>query len=163
MEHTIFLSIGSNLGDRAAHLRAAIDSLSAKVTPLAESSIYETEPWGYSDQPLFLNMVLKGETGLTPQELLSFLKEIEKSIGRKETFRFGPRLIDLDILFYDALVIDTPDLVIPHPHLTERAFVLVPMVEIASDFVHPILRATMAQLKTHIDESSTKLFQAATI
>lgn len=163
MMHSIFLSLGSNLGNRSANLRTAINSMPTKVEPIAESSIYETEPWGYSDQPTFLNMVLKGVTELTPQDLLSYLKEVEKSIGRKETFRFGPRLIDLDILFYDELVMDTPTLTIPHPRITERAFVLIPMAEIAPDFIHPLLGKTIAQLKTTVDGSSIKLFQTAAI
>jgi 2-amino-4-hydroxy-6-hydroxymethyldihydropteridine diphosphokinase len=163
MDQIVYLSLGSNLGDRVVNLRSAIRLLASKMQVLAESSIYETEPWGYSEQPTFLNMALKASTQLEPHELLSFLKEIEKSMGRKETFRFGPRLIDLDILFYDELILDTPDLTIPHAHLTERAFVIFPMAEIAPEHIHPILGTTIAQLKTTMDDKSIKLYQAAAI
>ncbi len=159
MDHIIFLSLGSNLGNRSGNLRTAIDALTKKVQPMAESSIYETEPWGYSDQPKFLNMVLKGETELTPQDLLAYLKSTESSLGRKETFRFGPRLLDIDILFYDQLVMNTPSLIIPHPRIAERAFVLTPMAEISPDFIHPVLGISIAQLKTNVDNSSIKLYQ----
>ncbi len=98
MTHIIYLSLGSNLGDRLANLRNAHFNSYPQVQPVAQSSIYETEPWGYSDQPVFLNQVIKADTALDPFDLLAFLKDIEGSLGRQETFRFGPRLIDLDIL-----------------------------------------------------------------
>jgi len=157
MTHTIYLSLGSNLGDRQANLRTAITSLPPQVQPEIQSAVYETEPWGYSDQPAFLNLVIKATTLLEPNELLKYLKNIEVVMGRQETFRFGPRLIDLDILFYDDLVMDTPELTIPHPHITERAFVLIPLAEIAPDLFHPHLGQTIQQLKTLVDASSIKL------
>jgi len=160
MTHIIYLSLGSNLGDRLANLRTAISFLSPKIQAQSHSSVYETEPWGYSDQPAFLNLVTKANTSLDPFDLLAFLKEIEVSIGRQETFRFGPRLIDLDILFYDDLVLDTPNLTIPHLRMTERAFVLVPLAEIAPDLLHPGLGKTIQQLKSTMDASSLKLFQS---
>jgi 2-amino-4-hydroxy-6-hydroxymethyldihydropteridine diphosphokinase len=161
MSHVIYLSTGSNLGDRALNLRNAIASLIPEVHPLSQSSIYETEPWGYSDQPVFLNQVIKGSTILEPMELLKFLKEIEAFMGRQETFRFGPRIIDLDILFYDDLILDTPKLTIPHPRIAERAFVLIPLAEIAPDLIHPILMKTIQELKAGVDVSSIELFQSA--
>jgi len=158
--HVIYLSLGSNLGDRQTNLRNAITNLAPKVQFMTQSSIYNTEPWGYSDQPSFLNQVFKGDTILDPLDLLTFIKEIEVSMGRQETFRFGPRLIDLDILFYDDLVLDTPKLTIPHPRIAERAFVLIPLAEIAPDLYHPVLGKTIQQLKTSVDASSIELFQS---
>ena len=160
MNHITYLSMGSNLGDRIANLRKAISSLPPKLIPLVQSSIYETEPWGYSEQPVFLNMVVKGETELGPHDLLDFLKQLEVSIGRRETFRFGPRFIDLDILFYDDLVLETPDLVIPHPRIAERAFVLVPLAEIAPDLYHPAVGKSIQGLKSNVETSGIKLFQS---
>ena len=161
MTHVIYLLLGSNLGDRLANLRAAITSLSAKIQPIAQSSVYETEPWGYSEQPAFLNLVLKGDTELSPLDLLSFLKETEVTMGRVETFRFGPRLIDLDILFYDDLILESPKLTIPHPRITERAFVLVPLTDIAPGMVHPGLGITIQQLKFLVDTSNIKQYPSA--
>ena len=136
----IYLALGTNLGDRPANLRAALKALAPEVKVLSESKIYETPPWGYENQPAFLNMAIKAETSMEPQALLAYLKNLEADLGRAKTFRNGPRRIDLDILFYDFLVLDTPPLTIPHPHLQERAFVLVPLNDIASDLVHPVLR-----------------------
>jgi 2-amino-4-hydroxy-6-hydroxymethyldihydropteridine diphosphokinase len=127
--------------------------------PIVQSSVYETIPWGYSDQSIFLNQVIKAITELDPFDVFAFIKEIEVSMGRQETFRFGPRLIDLDILFYDELVLDTPKLTIPHPRITERAFVLLPLDEIAPDLIHSGLGKTIHQLKSSVDASSVKLFQ----
>jgi 2-amino-4-hydroxy-6-hydroxymethyldihydropteridine diphosphokinase len=161
MTHIIYLSLGSNLGDRLVNLRTAISSLLPSIQPIAQSSIYATEPWGYSDQPTFLNLVIKASTALDPYEVFAFVKEIEVTMGRQETFRFGPRLIDLDILFYDELILDSPELTIPHPRLAERAFVLVPLDEIAPELHHPGLGSTIQQLKYHVDSTSIKLFKSA--
>lgn len=159
MKHDIYLSLGSNLGDRAYNLQNAISRLDSMVKIVSQSSIYETEPWGYPDQPAFLNQVVKANTSLEPTELLVFLKETEVSLGRQETFRFGPRLIDLDILFYDDLILDTPKLTIPHPRIAERAFVLIPLAEIAPELRHPINKKTIQELKTSVDSGSIVLFQ----
>jgi len=160
MTHQIYLSLGSNLGDRLNNLRKAISLLPPKVKVSQQSSIYETEPWGYTDQPTFLNQVIKAETDLEPTSLLAFVKSLETSMGRQESFRFGPRSIDLDILFYDKFVMNTPQLTIPHPRIAERAFILVPLAEIAPDLVHPILNKTIQLLKTNVDSTSVDLFQS---
>jgi 2-amino-4-hydroxy-6-hydroxymethyldihydropteridine diphosphokinase len=146
MKHSVYLALGSNLGDRAGNLRAAVDALAPQVIVSAESKIYETPPWGYEDQPAFLNMAVKAETDLEPASLLKHLKELEVHLGRAQSFRWGPRLIDIDILFDDDRVVDTPSIVIPHPRLHERAFVLIPLADIAPDFVHPVLKKTIREL-----------------
>jgi 2-amino-4-hydroxy-6-hydroxymethyldihydropteridine diphosphokinase len=151
MVHTVYIALGTNLGERLSNLRAAIESLPPDVKVVAESHVYETPPWGYEDQPPFLNMVVKAKTDLEPEVLLKYLKGIEVELGREKSIRWGPRLIDLDILFYDDLVIDTPPLVIPHPRLHERAFVLVPLGDIALDFVHPVFHERVRELLAKVD------------
>ena len=152
MKHTVYIALGTNLGERKANLRAAIESMPPIVKVLAKSHIYETPPWGYEDQPAFLNMVVKAETSLEPESLLKYLKQLEVQLGREQNFRWGPRLIDLDILFYDDLVIDTPPLVIPHPRLHERAFVLVPLADVAPDVVHQVIQRKVSDLLLEIDQ-----------
>ena len=142
----VFLGIGTNLGDRKRNLQEARAALSQRLEILKESSIYQTAPWGYLDQPAFLNQVIEAQTALSSLNLLDFLKQTETQLGRQANFRFGPRLIDLDILFYGNRIIQTPRLQVPHPRLTERAFVLIPLVEIAPEFVHPQNKQTVAQL-----------------
>lgn len=142
----VFLGIGTNLGDRERNLQEARAALSQRLEILKESSIYQTAPWGYLDQPAFLNQVIEAQTDLSSLSLLDFLKQTEKQLGRQANFRFGPRLIDLDILFYGNRIIQTPRLQVPHPHLTERAFVLIPLAEIAPEFVHPQNKQTVTQL-----------------
>ncbi len=157
----IYLGIGSNLGDRLENLNQSIKSLAPEVRVVQLSSIYKTEPWGYQDQPAFLNQVCEAETSLTPLRLLNKLKRIEKEVGRKETFRYGPRIIDLDILFYGSLVKKTARLEIPHPCLHDRAFVLVPLVEIAPNFVHPVFGETIHDLLLETDPKGVEVFCSA--
>jgi 2-amino-4-hydroxy-6-hydroxymethyldihydropteridine diphosphokinase len=152
----IFLSLGTNLGDRAANLRSAISALAPAMRVVRESSIYETAPWGFEDQSYFLNMVVEAETDLAPLDLLKYLKTLETELGRTPTFRYGPRLIDLDILFYDELILQKPELTIPHPRLHERAFVLVPLADLAPNFIHPVLQKTIQQLLDNINREGTK-------
>ncbi|MDX9993484.1 MAG: 2-amino-4-hydroxy-6-hydroxymethyldihydropteridine diphosphokinase [Anaerolineales bacterium] len=150
-ESLVYIALGSNLGNRLANLRGALARFAPQISIRQESNVYETEPWGYADQPAFLNMVVEAATSLGPAALLSFLKEIEAEMGRAATFRNGPRLIDLDILFYDDLVLNSPPLVIPHPRLHERAFVLVPLADVAPQHLHPVLGETVLRLLMEID------------
>lgn len=151
--HTVFLALGSNLGDRSEHLRAARNALSPQVEIVACSSIYETPPWGYTDQPFFFNQVLQCTTSLSPQELLTFVKTIEQNLGRMASFRNGPRTIDIDILFYDELTLDTPELGLPHPRIEGRAFVWLPLAELAPRLIHPLNGKTAIQIVGELDTS----------
>jgi 2-amino-4-hydroxy-6-hydroxymethyldihydropteridine diphosphokinase len=153
MMHTIHLGLGTNVGDRQANLRAAVAALPPDVRVLAQSRIYETPAWGVEDQPAFLNMALKGETAFAPDQLLQYLKTLEAQLGRVATYRWGPRVIDIDILFYDDLVMESPGLVIPHPGIAERAFVLLPLAEIAAQEMHPVLERSVEELLAAIDAS----------
>ncbi len=155
---TVFLALGTNLGDRLENLHRAIEALAPTVKILARSPIYETPPWGVTDQPAFLNMALRGETLLPPTALLHFLKSLERQLGRIPSVRYGPRLIDLDILFYDDLVLDSDELTIPHPRVHERAFVLVPLADLAPDFVHPVLRKSVSTLLQQVDAGGIRLY-----
>ena len=157
--HTdIYLALGSNLGDRLANLAAARASLPPSVNLVRVSPIYETIPWGYDDQPDFLNQVLQAETDLEPEALLTFLKQIEGQLGRLPTFRNGPRLIDIDILLYGQLVYQSPTLTIPHPRFAERAFVLFPLAYLAPDLVHPVSGQTVRALQTAARCKGIKLY-----
>ena len=155
----VYLALGTNLGDREKNLREAIAHLSPQVTVTRESPVYETEPWGMQDQPRFLNMVVEGETALEPHALLDFLKRLERELGRTEGVRYGPRVIDLDILLYDDLVLSRDDLKIPHPRLAERRFVLVPLAAIAPDLLHPIEGVSIrALLARRADDHRVRLY-----
>ncbi len=148
---TLYLALGSNLGQRLANLQAAAGALAPQVQVLRASRVFQTPPWGFSDQPAFLNQVLEAQTELAPLDLLAHLKSVESNLGRQPTFRNGPRLIDLDILFYGDQVVDLPGLAIPHPRLAERAFVLVPLAELAPGLRHPILGASIGDLLRQVD------------
>jgi 2-amino-4-hydroxy-6-hydroxymethyldihydropteridine diphosphokinase len=144
---TVYLSLGSNVGEREANLRKAIASLAdAGVRVSKISSFYETEPVDLREQPWFLNGVVEGETGLSALELLRGLREIESRMGSKKLVAKGPRLIDMDILLYGSEMIDTPELQVPHPRMLLRRFVLVPLAEIAPQFQHPSWMKTVSEL-----------------
>lgn len=150
---TVYLALGANLGDREKNLRAGLARISEFVRLTRVSSIYETEPWGVRDQPWFLNLVCAGTTTLSPVDVLRRAKKIEIEMGRTEGIRFGPRPIDIDILLYDRVIELSPALTIPHPRLHERAFVLVPLAEIAPDLVHPRLRVTIRELLARLEST----------
>ncbi|MDR0842625.1 MAG: 2-amino-4-hydroxy-6-hydroxymethyldihydropteridine diphosphokinase, partial [Acidobacteriota bacterium] len=141
-----YISAGSNLGDRKTHLDFGAKALAGKGTLLRRSSFFETEPVGYADQPWFLNQVFALETELTPHELLALCNAIELEAGRVRTFRNAPRPLDLDILLYGDEVIDAPNLIVPHPRMAERRFVLEPLAEIAPDLRHPTLGVAIREL-----------------
>jgi len=157
----VFLSIGSNIGDRGKHLQNALVSFEQwGIKVIRSSSIYETEPVGNKNQPMFLNMVVQVETDKSAGDLLTVLMSIERSEGRERRERLGPRTLDLDILFYDDQVMDVTGLVIPHPRIAERLFVLVPLAEIAPDLLHPVLKKPVKELlKECLDKSIVTLLR----
>jgi 2-amino-4-hydroxy-6-hydroxymethyldihydropteridine diphosphokinase len=144
---TSFLLLGSNQGDRKLFLAQARRQLQAAAGSIQkESAIYETAAWGVQDQPAFLNQVLELETDLPPEALLTEIHRIEKSLGRVRQIKWTARVIDIDILYFDELVLQTPQLHIPHPHLQDRRFTLLPLVEIAPNWMHPVFQKTNRQL-----------------
>ena len=142
----IYLALGSNLGTREMHLQSAVAHLPPEVQVTAQSPVYQTKPWGYTKQPQFLNQVIEGKTALRPLQLLDHIKGIEKRMGRKPSFRYGPRIIDIDIILYNDLVFQSPSLEIPHPRMEDRDFVLVPLADIAPQVKHPVSGKTIHSL-----------------
>ena len=152
-EHLVYLALGSNVGNRAANLKAAIAALPPQMEVKARSRVYETPPWGYANQEKFLNQVLQVQTYLKPEQLLKHLKRLEVALGREASFQNGPRLIDIDILFFDDLVFESPIVTIPHPRLHERGFVLMPLMDLAPDLVHPLKKQSIRELIAFCDVS----------
>lgn len=151
--HTVYLGLGANLGDRQNNLVQALQLLRSQLDIEQVSACYETRPVGYVEQPNFINIACRATTELSPRDLLRFAKQVEQRMGRLATFRYGPRLIDIDILLYDDLILDTPGLTIPHARMAERAFVLTPLAEIAPTVRHPVLGQTAAELLAQVDRS----------
>lgn len=152
---TIYIGIGSNLHNREGNCERALILLDENgIKVKKRSSMIETEPCGIKDQPKFVNMAVEAESDHTPEELLEIIKKIEKDIGREPTLRWGPRSIDLDILFYDDLILNTRELEIPHPHIAERGFVLRPLKEIAPEKIHPIYKKSISELLLLYRQSS---------
>jgi 2-amino-4-hydroxy-6-hydroxymethyldihydropteridine diphosphokinase len=155
VERKVYLSLGSNLGDRAKNMRAAIEELPhAGVAVTRVSSFYETEPVDLREQPWFLNCAVEAKTHFDPFMLLRALREIETKVGSKKLVAKGPRLIDMDILLYGSETIDTPELQVPHPRMLLRRFVLVPLAEIAPTLGHPLWTKTVSEIVTTTTDSS---------
>ena len=147
MKNIIYLSLGSNMGDRKKSIAEAIDSLEAAgIKIIKTSSLYETEPVGVKEQEYFYNICLAAKTELDPEDLLKKIKEIEAKNGRLSSARWGPRIIDIDILFYNNIIFDNNDLKIPHREILNRKFVLVPMAEIAGNYVHPVIKSKIKDI-----------------
>lgn len=154
MKHTVFLALGGNLGNREQLLSSALSALQITVGALQrQSSIYETAAWGHTTQPNFLNQVVCLTTDLSPMEVLLAIQQIESSLGRVRQEHWGARTMDIDILLYDDLVMQTPLLNIPHPYMAQRRFVLAPLAEIANDYLHPQLQKNIADLLSECEDA----------
>lgn len=153
-----YIAIGSNLGDRTGNVREAVRLVAdgVKASLVSMSSLYETEPWGVKEQGSFVNAAMIVETALAPVELLVHLKSIEAAMGREKTERWGPRVIDLDIIFFEDMIIDENGLKVPHPGAHERAFVMVPLAEIAPEFIHPATGRTLAETAGSLDKAGVR-------
>lgn len=151
--HKVYLALGANVGDKKKNLKAVIGLLKEKIKNIEVARIYETKPWGFKEQDNFLNTALIGSTSLSPLQLLKFVKDIEKKIGRIKRFRWGPREIDIDILFYNNLIFKNKILEIPHPRLHERDFVLKPLMDLDPNFVHPGLNKTIKKLYAELPKT----------
>ncbi len=155
----VYFSIGTNVGKRIENLLNAVRGLRNIIQNINISYVYETEPWGYQEQDSFLNVCLSGTTDLQPEDLLKKIKSLEREIGRDETFKWGPRKIDIDLLFYEDQIIDLEELKVPHQEIEERAFVLIPFMDINPQFVHPILKRNIEELASEIDSDGVKKFE----
>ncbi|MCD4722080.1 MAG: 2-amino-4-hydroxy-6-hydroxymethyldihydropteridine diphosphokinase [Desulfobacula sp.] len=158
-QHIVYLSIGSNIGDKKQNLENAITLLHKlnKIDVVCASSFYKTQPQNYIDQDWFVNAALKIKTLLEPQELLAVLKTVEKDLDKEgKSFRFGPRVIDLDIIYYEDLILKTKTLEIPHPRMHQRCFVLIPMCDIGAHTIHPVLKCRSDDLLKKIEKQETQ-------
>lgn len=157
--HTAFISVGSNMGDRLVNCRNGIAGLAEleSVEITATSRFYQTEPVDFKDQDWFVNAVVRISTTLPPEKLLNSLKRIEEAVGSSKTVRFGPRMLDLDIVLYDDLVFNSPRLILPHPRMHKRRFVLAPICDIEPKIVHPVLRIELQELLQGLDETGQRI------
>lgn len=156
MARSVFFSIGTNLGDRYANLQRALHLLQDEMAITAVSPVYVTEPWGDADQPEYLNICVAAVSDRDPHELLGTIKSVEQVMGRQPSRQWGPRLIDIDLVLYGHEVIETADLVVPHPHMSERAFVLAPLADLIPDFVHPLSGRTIREMLESLDQRSVE-------
>ena len=161
-QETIYLGLGSNIGDKVANCLLALEAISASDHNHLHtvSSLYKTEPIGYTEQDWFINCAAEVSTTLPPRTFHSFVQGIEKRMGRKKTVPMGPRIIDIDILFYGNEILDEEDLIIPHPRLHERGFVLVPLAELVPDLLHPVLKKTIRDLLKQSGQKGVELYAA---
>jgi 2-amino-4-hydroxy-6-hydroxymethyldihydropteridine diphosphokinase len=157
----VYLSLGSNIGDRRANLQEAISLLAPSAHVLRVSPTYETEPVDYTDQAWFLNLVVEAETALSPTRLLSRLAAIERALGRVRTIPKGPRTIDIDLLLYGDVAVDTTRLQVPHPRMAARRFVLAPLADLAPDLRHPLTRQTVSEMLQAAPPQSIRLYPEA--
>ncbi|MBE7175255.1 MAG: 2-amino-4-hydroxy-6-hydroxymethyldihydropteridine diphosphokinase [Mucilaginibacter polytrichastri] len=154
--HQFFLSLGSNMGDRDANLKQAIRFIHSEIGAVSgQSDVYETEPWGNTEQDAFLNQIIIVASELPPADALHHILAIEEKMGRKRLLRWGPRLIDIDILLCDDLVIDSPGLIIPHPEMHKRRFILEPIAQLSPYKIHPVLKKSMADLYNNLSDPLT--------
>lgn len=144
--HTIFLALGSNIGNKAQNISQAVSLLQEKIINIEQAPLYVTQPMYFANQDEFVNTALRGQTILSLHDVLQFVKDIEKKVGRRVRFRNGPREIDIDILFYDTLVYKDVSIEVPHPRIAERDFVLRPLADINPDFIHPVLKKSIREL-----------------
>lgn len=156
----IYLALGSNVGDRLSNIKNAISLLKGNVSSIKLSKIYETKPVGYTDQGNFINAAIEGRTALSPDALLAFTQKVEIDVGRIRRFRWGPREIDIDILFYDDLVYHDQKLEIPHPRLQERDFVLKPLIDLNPKLMHPLYKKTVKQLYDQLPKKELSIIDA---
>jgi 2-amino-4-hydroxy-6-hydroxymethyldihydropteridine diphosphokinase len=156
---TVYLALGSNVGDSAGHIKRAVELLRPVLGGLQQAPLYRSRAVGYTDQPDFLNTALSGTTDLEPLELLQCLKQIERQVGRTPTFRHGPREIDIDIIFYDDLELQTPELTLPHPEFTARDFVLQPLVDLNPFLINPANGQTVQALLAQLESRQRSIIQ----
>jgi|SRR5690606_41624087 len=149
----VYLLLGANLGDRFIQMSNAFAEIETHIAPIIKSSsLYQTEAWGKEEEPPYLNQVVCLESNLTPQALLKSINTVEDKLGRTRKVKWESRIIDIDILFYDELILNEPDLIIPHPYIAQRKFTLIPLAEIAADLIHPVLKKDVKALLLALDD-----------
>jgi 2-amino-4-hydroxy-6-hydroxymethyldihydropteridine diphosphokinase len=158
----VYLALGSNVGDSKGNIENAIRLLKSQIADIKSAPVYTSKAIGYTDQTDFLNTVVTGQTSLKPKELLKFVKDIEQQVGRIKRFRWGPREIDIDIIFYDKDIIEEPGLTIPHPRFRERDFVLKPLCDINPKTLDPITKQTIQELLTKVSEKERSVIKKVT-